>query len=100
MTTFARLLSESCQRDHARPTLALVYDRFTEGYKFLAVPHKPSLYWLKIWRNRDPRHSAPDFAFFHRIRRVKPSAFGHVGCVQLSSRTSAESRQPILEKLL
>jgi predicted ATPase len=28
----ARLLSESRQRDHARHTLALVYDRFTEGF--------------------------------------------------------------------
>jgi aspartate dehydrogenase len=30
------------------------------------------------------RHSVPDFTFFHRIRRAKPSAFGHVGCVQWS----------------
>ena len=28
----ARLLSEDGQRDHARHTLALVYDRFTEGF--------------------------------------------------------------------
>jgi hypothetical protein len=34
---------------------------------------------------RDLHHSAPDFTFSHRIRRAKPSAFGHVGCVQLSS---------------
>jgi predicted ATPase len=30
---FARLLGESGQRDHARHTLALVYDRFTEGFE-------------------------------------------------------------------
>jgi predicted ATPase len=29
----ARLLGESGQRDHARHTLALVYDRFTEGFE-------------------------------------------------------------------
>jgi predicted ATPase len=29
----ARLLSEDGQRDHARHTLALVYDRFTEGFE-------------------------------------------------------------------
>ena len=29
----ARLLCESGQRDHARHTLALVYDRFTEGFE-------------------------------------------------------------------
>ena len=29
----ARLLSESGQRDQARHTLALVYDRFTEGFE-------------------------------------------------------------------
>jgi predicted ATPase len=29
----ARLLSEGGQRDHARHTLALVYDRFTEGFE-------------------------------------------------------------------
>jgi predicted ATPase len=29
----ARLLSEDDQRDHARHTLALVYDRFTEGFE-------------------------------------------------------------------
>jgi predicted ATPase len=31
--TLARLLSESGQRDQARHTLALVYDRFTEGFE-------------------------------------------------------------------
>jgi hypothetical protein len=30
------------------------------------------------------RHSAPDFSFFYRIQRVKPSAIGHVGFVQLA----------------
>jgi predicted ATPase len=29
----ARLLSESGQRDQARHTLSLVYDRFTEGFE-------------------------------------------------------------------
>jgi predicted ATPase len=29
----ARLLCEGGQRDHARHTLALVYDRFTEGFE-------------------------------------------------------------------
>jgi hypothetical protein len=29
----ARLLREGGQRDHARHTLALVYDRFTEGFE-------------------------------------------------------------------
>jgi predicted ATPase len=32
-TALARLLSESGQRDQARRTLALVYDRFTEGFR-------------------------------------------------------------------
>jgi predicted ATPase len=31
--TLARLLSEDGQRDQARHTLALVYDRFTEGFE-------------------------------------------------------------------
>jgi Tfp pilus assembly protein FimV len=29
---WARMLSEDGQRDQARDTLALVYDRFTEGF--------------------------------------------------------------------
>jgi predicted ATPase/DNA-binding winged helix-turn-helix (wHTH) protein len=32
-TALARLLSENGQRDHARDTLAPVYDRFTEGFE-------------------------------------------------------------------
>jgi predicted ATPase len=31
--TLARLLSENGQRDRARHALALVYDRFTEGFE-------------------------------------------------------------------
>jgi predicted ATPase len=32
-TSLARLLSESGRRDEARHMLALVYDRFTEGFE-------------------------------------------------------------------
>jgi hypothetical protein len=39
---------------------------------------------------------APDFSFFHRIQRAKPSAFGHVGCAQLSSSFRAGNDDEIL----
>jgi predicted ATPase len=32
-TALARLLCEDGRRDHARHALALVYDRFTEGFE-------------------------------------------------------------------
>jgi predicted ATPase len=39
----ARLLSEDGQRDQARHTLAIVYDRFTEGFETLDLKLARSL---------------------------------------------------------
>ena len=44
----ARLLSEDGQRDHARHTLALVYDRFTEGFETADLRLARAL--LEDWR--------------------------------------------------
>src|SRR6202522_4343440 len=99
----ARMLREDGQRDQARHALALVYDRFTEGFETadlrlaralledLRYPFQPfttkpiaTISFFNGWRpggTGSLRHPAPDFSFFHRIQRTKAFTVGHVGCV-------------------